>query len=513
VGLRFSLDVANWVSYLTTREAPLPRFGEPIEERDALLTFLDKLASGTHFYSGQASERIMRQVCEQAHRELATFAVQQDTGSPAQPLSNLRAFLCDRSWTALIVPSGTHREIDNFLCSGEFLRQLISETPDDPALILQLEEAPTGPFSLAPVFPAFNKAVAFATQWPGIIVWKDDDSAFWPLGLDSKDAIVHRAMDLVRRLGRHRPFTQVLIRDLDKAMRHKVPPVVSIIHMSDLHTGCREAESRLPRLPILIEELASEARSRGLVVPVITGDLLDSPDKGYLDTLRLFLQTFRAGTRKPILLLGNHDVRPDGVCMPELSAAINIPRQNIVWLEKERVAIACFNSVVGGVLARGSIGERQLTDLGTDLDEKTASASWAVVGALHHHPIPVEVPEWYHKPFYQRWLGSWFTKTVELEDSQQFMNFARDKRFCAILHGHEHIPRIATNSGVPIFGCGSTVGKVLTNNHETVMSFNLITIDRSSGRLSGQLLAETTPGAGLKGYLNTAVYVGKLQLT
>ena len=69
-----------------------------------------------------------------------------------------------------------------------------------------------------------------------------------------------------------------------------------------------------------------------------------------------------------------------------------------------------------------------------------------------------------------------------------------------LVHGHKHIPRIAETpeEGIPIYGCGSSVGKVSTQDNTLYMSINIVTIDGETGQLSGRLLAERIPGGGLK---------------
>ena len=116
-----------------------------------------------------------------------------------------------------------------------------------------------------------------------------------------------------------------------------------------------------------------------------------------------------------------------------------------------------------------------------------------------HHPIPVDIPSWYAKPFYERVLGSWFEKTDELEDAESFLRFVETRGFQAIFHGHKHIPRIGFTPvlKVPIFGCGSSVGKVITDKKDTFISINTYRYNVEKRILSGRLLAERLAGEGL----------------
>jgi hypothetical protein len=203
-------------------------------------------------------------------------------------------------------------------------------------------------------------------------------------------------------------------------------------------------------------------------------------------------------------LLGNHDVRKDGYLSENLRMAMQIDdRAGLVrWFEPHHLAIACFDSVRDGKLARGYIGERQFLDMGSRLDSKCrGDHGYMVIAALHHHPIPVEIPDWYARPFYERLLAGTFEKTDELEDADDFIAFVEQRQFAAVLHGHKHIPRLdATPEGIPVIGCGSTVGKVGTRDRRPFMSINLLTINTSNGKLSARLLAERIAGGGLAEY-------------
>ena len=79
--------------------------------------------------------------------------------------------------------------------------------------------------------------------------------------------------------------------------------------------------------------------------------------------------------------------------------------------------------------------------------------------------MKVTPPDWYKKPFYEQFRGSLFERTDELQDADTFLDFARQRSFTAVMHGHKHIPRLDMAPGdIPVFGCGSSVGKVDSPN-------------------------------------------------
>jgi 3',5'-cyclic AMP phosphodiesterase CpdA len=273
-----------------------------------------------------------------------------------------------------------------------------------------------------------------------------------------------------------------------------------MVHLSDLHIGSTESFRRLPRVEQFVRTIISESDSAKKIIPIVTGDLIDSPNRDYHDQARSFLNTVSNLCGRPtVLALGNHDVRKYGFAGEDLRIAIGLPTTNVLWEEDAKLGFICFNSVAGGSLARGQIGERQFADMGNQLDARKDIADFTLLGVLHHHPIPVERPDWHARKFYERLFGDRFEETLVLEDAQEFIEFIESRRFGAVLHGHKHIPRIAKTDkvGVPIIGCGSSVGKVTTEDRKPYMSINVISFEPESKRITCRLLAERMPGAGL----------------
>jgi hypothetical protein len=156
--------------------------------------------------------------------------------------------------------------------------------------------------------------------------------------------------------------------------------------------------------------------------------------------------------------------------------------------------------VVEGHLAAGVITQRRLYDLANALEARPRYRDYSLVAVVHHHPVPVEEPEWHGaKPFYERILGQRFESTERPEDADAFIDFVESRNITAVLHGHKHIPRIAETplKKIPILGCGSSVGKVPTRNSRPFMSINVLSINARRGQLAERLLAELAPGGGL----------------
>lgn len=497
--MRFNLSSANWLAYLIEPNARVPKLGESWEERETLRLFLRKLSK--RFYSSRRSEYRFEQLAHRAERFLDHMDHDECNGISLDFLQELRSFLRGRPWTALIIPSGKDYKLDNKLCDEEFLRFLVGVRPEDPGLILQLEDPPQEAFSLTDVFPAFKNALNESTNWPGILVWRPEgDSVYFPLGMRNIDKhahwiFSHLATSLAFDLG---VFKSQYIRDFPEIIEGK-NKLINFVQLSDLHLGSKEANQRLPRVQQLVRNIVEELGDSSKVVPIVTGDLMDSPDDKHLNIVRSFLDFLNGlGTDEPVIVLGNHDVRKDGYLNENYKTAFNLPNSRAVWFDEEQTGLLCVNSVTGGKLARGYVGEAQLMDLGSEIDRKRNNNEFTLLAMLHHHPVEVSYPEWYLRPFYERMLGSKFEKTDQLEDADLFLEFINQRKIASIIHGHKHIPQLTkTSSGTPVFGCGSTVGKVATTDGGTYMSMNIISVNNSTNTVSGRLLAERIPGGGL----------------
>lgn len=502
MGIRFDIATANWLAYVIERDAPLPRMKDSSMEQETLRWFLQKLRD--RFYSTKQRERVLENLVIKAQNMLDNLANNWESKNSSTILNELRSDLGGRPWTALIVPTGRNRELDRFLTSEDFLMRLIGIRSDEPGLILQLEEIPDEVFTLTDVFPAFRTALAESTRWPGVLIWTPSgDSVFLPFPSRSHLEIEKSASWVISQLSDGLGADLEL---LQKDFLEEFPSIASsssrvhLLHLSDIHLGSKEASRRHPRVQQLIRNLLDELGDTGTVVPVVSGDLMDTPNDNNLDRVGSFIDFLCSlGTEQPIIVLGNHDVREGGILSERLKPAFQLPVSRIVWLDTLSLGIVCFNSVTGGDLACGEIGETQFFDIANDIDRKVGWQEYSLVGVLHHHPMPVSRPDWYRAPFYERILGGAFKKTDKLIDAEQFLHFVERRSFAAIMHGHKHIPRADYfgKQKIPIFGCGSTVGKVGTKGVGTYMSINVVTIDRQTGQLAGRILGERIPGEGL----------------
>ncbi len=501
MGLRFSLEHANWLAHILQPTGATPILRDQYEEQD-LRTFLRSFLK--KFYSSRREALRLRQKMSRFNTHQPKMEMDSRINRSSDALQVLREYFREVPWVALLLPSGIHRPSDELLTDSRLLKSLVDIKPEDPGLILQIEDPPKMEIALDSIFPAFKVALAETTRWPGVLLWTPGgDAAFFAL---SKKAITirKRLHWLFSNIAEHLGSPDLQILKQKYTLKFTVKPeedgCVTLLHMSDLHLGSSLARRRMPRVQLLLESVIRELGDDTPVIPVITGDLMDTPSEDNLGDVRTFMGFLKSlGLEKPVIVLGNHDVRDDGWLNPKLEQAINVSRSPVVWHDKYSIGFACFNSVNGGRLARGWIGEDEMTYVANALDDYPDKKHFTLLAALHHHPIPVDLPEWYKRAWYERLLGKLFTKTEELEDSALFLDWLKHRSIQVVLHGHNHIPRFDKHGDTAIVGCGSTVGKVETIvKGQTYMSLNVLTVDRSNRMFSCRLRAERIPGAGLE---------------
>lgn len=495
MGFRFSLRHANWLANVLRPAGATLDLDNRYEEEETLRRFVESFED--NFFASRYESNLLK-------RRLREITINNRGGSGIA-LMALRDHFQGTPWVALLLPSGTDEISDEMLTDRNLLKELVTINPDSDGVILQLDEIPQEAIELDYVFPAFKVALEQVTKWPGLLVWTPSgDAAFFEL---SKDVVKirERLRWLLSRL--YRNIAQPDLRDIQEqySIQMLMSPIQSgslrILHLSDLHLGSDVARRRLGRVQTIIRSVVRELNEDGPIVPVITGDLMDSPSEENLGDVRAFMDFLTGlGIEKPLVVLGNHDVREDGWLGEKFRQAVNISTTPVIWMDNYQVGFACFNSVNGGRMARGWLGEQELAYVGNALDKEQEKASkFTIIGLIHHHPIAVVKPGWYRSSWYERFLGTAFEKTEVLEDAKLFLEWLKAREVKAVLHGHKHIPRFDKHGEIAVIGCGSTVGKVDTKERgHTFMSLNVLTVDNSQNLIGCRLRAERIPGAGLE---------------
>ena len=281
MGVRFELGSLNWLAYLLDRSRPTPRLSDAGQERLLLEEFLRKL--GTQFISYRKSEQRIKRAAESALRRLQGFSY--DSPIPSEFLDELRNHLEIGTWAALIVPSAVNRDINNFLCSYDFLEFLVKEEhwPDGGIVLQPTEGVLEDSKVIIDVFPAFRYALAETTEWPGMLFWTTSgEAAFLPFGSESPSTIKARAGWMLSHLATSQGMTfKELRKDYMRTfteVRSGGSSVVTLLHLSDIHIGSKKANTRLGRLQQIVRNVLKELPEGSKVVPIVTGDIMDDPN-------------------------------------------------------------------------------------------------------------------------------------------------------------------------------------------------------------------------------------------
>jgi predicted phosphodiesterase len=256
---------------------------------------------------------------------------------------------------------------------------------------------------------------------------------------------------------------------------------VPLLHLSDLHLG-KVTHGRKNELIRLIDS-HSMHKDDVPILPIITGDLMDTPNQDNKEKVEEFLRELNTKfNHRAITILGNHDIDKKGIFSffrKDKQATISLVSQDPIELYEEyKLIIIKICSNQGGNLACGEVGEEQLINIGSKLDCIENINDYTLLAVLHHHPIEIQIPDWHSKKWYEEILGAFHENTMKLVDSERFLLWCNERNIKTVLHGHKHIPNIQKENDVYCIASGSSTGEIEhTDKNKTYISYNLIKYD------------------------------------
>lgn len=422
-------------------------------------------------------------------------------------LKKLHYMLGSYDFKTLILPGSEYNELNIALTSENTLRDLVNSnyspsfrSSDTSCLILQPKEIIQHEnIVLLNAFKQFNIAYKRIEQWPGILIWRENESLFVPV----------KSMDDIPEIYRFLEF------DKQNALRYINDRFNSVsneskyyyfLHLSDLHFGNAIANNRKIRLLRLLENQRSEIEESAKIHPIITGDLVDSPTKVNRQSFIDFTEMLSGkGFPEPTYILGNHDIDTSGLnfinkLKSEKSIISSLITNKIDVISELNLGLIKFDSNTSGEFAQGKIGEDQFQIIGNAIDAlKLKNRDIKFIALVHHHPLEIENPVWYEKEWYEKLLGNTgFEKTMKLIDSDIFLQWLQQRGIKIVFHGHKHIPKVQDYHGIKIIGAGSATG-VIKHKEEgkTYMSYNLLKYDITQNKpLHCSVFVEEIIGAG-----------------
>ncbi|WP_017212187.1 metallophosphoesterase family protein [Clostridium beijerinckii] len=377
---------------------------------------------------------------------------------------------------AIIVPGFEDNEINQILRSKQILKELIGFHPGESCIILQvIDEITKDYIYLYNSFKNFGVALKNVDEWPGVLLWDKEDSVFIPISnIDELKEIFRSICDR---------DSLASIEELKDKYSDKKEEYAYFIHLSDLHLGDDHCNKTQKRLLNIVKNQIREINSNKNVHTIITGDLMNNPNLENKKLVDKFLNDLinEANIKnEPIYVLGNHDLYQKGLSAPGVKPS-NIMQQNefITRIDEIKVIFIKFNSNNSGIFAQGNIGEEQLMQIGNILDDIENKNDYTLIGLLHHHPLIMDYPSWYRKDMVETVLGEdghqW---TMQLLNSNLFLDWISQRNIKVILHGHKHIPKIKRYKKSFVIACGSSTGKVINKDKKkTYISYNVIKYD------------------------------------
>lgn len=493
MGAIFKLEHANIMAYLTSRSFAAPRI-----RRNDLSQFLDVFIYEPERYliPERGFEPWPKEIAEIARRAQNRL---EETQSNSNQESDWRIREEETINGGLVesLMSELRSEFSYYplyaLAVGDAysLRdkaKSLAERPLYGSLLVLIPEnfQQDGNFNVIDPVPSFSVGLHAAADWPGFVFWTlNGVSAF--ASLDKVDYLLHEIENEMRNgprvHRRHRPwpefgypgnFDSVLTKWEDSRKRSSR----RLLHLSDLHFGTEYATENQAFLNAELREVVKEVDR-----VVITGDLIDSPDKsaatlftGFRDSI-----TYLSGGVEPISITGNHDQRMKGIWGADYEQVARIGPSRVEVDDKCEMIFLCFNSSEGGKIAQGKISDTQFRSIGSEYRNLLASRqelkSYLPIVLVHHHPFSFEAkPEgWLEKAMNK--IGFSLEPTLVLKDPEKLYEWCVDWDIKTILHGHKHKARYTERQvshadkqmSLTAIGCGSSLGA-----EGSAVSYNLL---------------------------------------
>ncbi len=520
MGYSFSLKNANAVGHLVEGNVItfLDESSRSVEMLRPNIEFIDRLVTRTHedFYTSELFwEKLspdidwLRNTWKDVKGEFESLSNGNIQEKGFLRHSRLLGFLDALSRIlsrckikTLLLPGFNDSRLNRLMTERFVLHDLVRIHPDDSALILQMKERLSQKnTSILNTFSKFETAYNHIDLWPGVLLWNDEDSLF--LKVDSEREL-YDIYEVLRYERGSFNYLRTHFEWKQEAKKHAY-----FFHLSDLHFGNQESNRRKLRLTKILETHLSKLNDKSTAIPIITGDLMDSPNDSNKNTYLEFCELIKSkGFENPIQILGNHDVDTGGIfkilsnqksVISSLSGSKSIEVYNDINL-----AFIRFNSNTGGNLAQGEIGSDQLMNIGNEIDSIPNKEELNFIALLHHHPKEIENPKWYAKDWYEAFLGkNALEKTMKLVDADIFLRWIENRGIKLILHGHKHIPNIQKHNDITIIASGSSTGKVKhVEEGKTFLTYNLIKYDVENKKpVLCSIIAEEILGSGTKNML------------
>lgn len=315
-------------------------------------------------------------------------------------------------------------------------------------------------------FPAFFGALNHADLWPGCLIFQGQKTVFAPL-YEEQDL-----KKLISYIDQHVNLFDVY---------HEYENDAYFIQLSDLHLGKNKRQKGLARLYASLDELLPRLPSLWPVNILITGDLMESPNRRNMYLANDFMNSLKKRYKANVtFILGNHDVIVHGFNFARNQKSKVIAYllgENVKVLENEKIIIIKMDTTSEGNLARGKVGQRQLMEIDDELSAIDHLEDYTLLVMLHHHVYPIDKAQfiktkWHEKTFINRIVET----SKVLVDAPLLIDWLKKRHIQYVFHGHKHLPFFRTVDDCYYIGAGSATGG-LKESRSRYISYNVMKYD------------------------------------
>lgn len=482
MGAQFDLSHINLVGYLTDETG----LAAPRSDLDTIGKFLMSLAYRQNLISSTqgSPDDWTQRVAEAAQSQFNRLNFQ--FGEPAnyQPVDSrryldpLRTYFTGYDFYALVLPSDGYGRDDSTL---RFFREAGFSSGTNGLVLLPTQPYDPGLVQFVDPFPALRVLADQPIEPPGVLFWTRLGSA---CALSLQEAFGFLRHDLLDALSGGLKATDNAIALQASRRRSK-----HILHLSDLHIGLAEATQRRSYL---------KRHVRGLLPSIdrvaVTGDLFDTPSESLRASFDEFRREIEDGTNKRLLVVpGNHDMRTKGNAI----AGIGRKAEYVTDLDWSPIDVdhdmqavfLSFNSSETGDFARGRVSLRQrllrAERHDDEIHRRKQVRDYFNIALVHHHPVNYSSqPTALYERILARFGGD--DRFIAFDESEDFLKWCVGREVGLVLHGHKHVPHLATvqptrgdDGDVTVVGCGSSVGA-----EGKPMCYDVVTIEPNTKRWS-----------------------------
>ncbi|MFQ8706870.1 MAG: metallophosphoesterase family protein [Thomasclavelia sp.] len=312
-------------------------------------------------------------------------------------------------------------------------------------------------------FKHFISALYQIDRWPGLLIFKGEDWSFVPV------YTIKDIQDVMFKINHDTIFSSKYLSPYDSYF----------VQLSDLHLGSKKKNEGRLALEESLDETCKQLRSYYQLKFLITGDLMNSPNRKNMYEASGFMKLLKNKYGGDVsFILGNHDVIVNGfnIFKRQKSKVIAfLLNESIKVFEEEKIILIKIDSTVEGNLARGKVGQKQLSDIDEELENIPNLPEYTLVAMLHHHLFQITRDEflkqrWREKVFVGRIMDS----SKALVDSQELVWWLRKHQIQYVLHGHKHLPFFNNHDGMYVIAAGSSCGSGAKESDSRYLSYNVL---------------------------------------